>query len=302
MTVARMAGAGLASVVVPFTPDQPAETLVWLSERRVLDVASHYHQFAILLQYAEAALKLRRPVEAGWALHFAAELQGPQAWLPEPFQLPALAHHPLWHTPLRGRTVMLMRPQREHSDFLARLLDTPSFVERYNAFIGQGTAAVEAFVARTQQAPLQTRQIDWVVTTAGGVPLGLACLADIDLENQRAELLIGFPELPGMRQKMVEATLLLLAAAFRHLKLQKLVSYVYQDNVPAQQATMHLGFQSEGVLRSHVRHRLSGDRKDLHVNGLLREDYFQNTYLMRMGKRTAGSRYPLDCLRLNADF
>ena len=124
-------------------------------------------------------------------------------------------------------------------------------------------------------------------------------LADIDLENKRAELLIGFPDLPVMRQRMVESALLLFVAAFACLNLRKLVNYVYQDNLPAQEAALHFGFQREGVLRSHVCHRQSGKRVDLHVFGLLREDFFESSYLRRIGRRAVTPNYPIGCLRLN---
>lgn len=281
----------------PLSRDDQA--LVFLRDKGVLDVGSASHRLDLLLLYSELALKLNRAVEAGWALYFASELQAHQKNLPQPLLLPALLHHPVWCHPLQGRTVMLVRPQAQHRNFLARLLETVSFVERYNSFIGQGKAAIDGFLARAQQAPLQTRQIDWLVTTVDGIPLGLASLADIDLENQRAELLLGFPELPAMRQRMVESALLLFVTAFAYLNLQKIVSYVYQDNLPAQEAALHFGFQKEGVLRSHVRHRQSGKRIDLHVFGLLRADFFASSYLKRMGRRTVTASYPNGCLKLN---
>ena len=277
------------------------EALALLRHRGVLNVGSDGHRLDLLLLYGELALRRGRPVEAGWALHFANEIQEHQKPLPQSLLLPNLLHHPVWSNPLQGRTVMLIRPHERHRTFLGQLLETPSFVQRYNSFIGQGKSAVDGFLLRTQQAPLQTRQIDWLVTTTQGVPLGLASLADIDLENQRAELLIGFPDLPAMRQKMVESALLLFVAAFAYLNLQKLVSFVYDDNLLAQEAALHFGFQREGVLRSHVRHRQYGKRVDLHVFGLLRKDFFENSYLRQIGRRIVTPNYPLGCMKLNFD-
>jgi diamine N-acetyltransferase len=148
--------------------------------------------------------------------------------------------------------------------------------------------------------PLQTKQLDWIVADLSGQPLGLACLADLDFENRRAEWLLGFPELPAMRQKMVEAALLLFVAAFGCLRLEKLYGYVYQSNVPAQEATLHLGFQQEGVLRTHVRNRVTGKREDLHVFGLLRDEFFQNAKLKKMGTRFVSKNFPAGSLNLNA--
>lgn len=289
----------LAATKLSVTND--TEALALLRNRGVLNVGSDGHRLDLLLLYGELALRLGRPVEAGWALHFANETQEHQKPLPQSLLLPNLLHHPVWCSPLQGRTVKLIQPHERHRTFLGQLLETPSFVQRYNSFIGHGKSAVDSFLQRTQQAPLQTRQIDWLATTLQGVPLGLASLADIDLENQRAELLIGFPDLPAMRQKMVESALLLFVAAFAYLNLQKLVSFVYDDNLPAQEAALHFGFQREGVLRSHVRHRQYGKRVDLHVFGLLRKDFFDNSYLRQIGRRIVTPHFPLGCMKLNLD-
>jgi diamine N-acetyltransferase len=146
--------------------------------------------------------------------------------------------------------------------------------------------------------PLQTKQLDWIVADLNGQPLGLACLADLDFESRRAEWLLGFPELPKMRQKMVEAALLLFVAAFACLRLEKVYGYVYQSNVSAQEATLHLGFQKEGVLRTHVRNRVTGKREDLHVFGFLRDEFFESRYLEKLGRKTVSQNYPQGCLKL----
>jgi len=264
----------------------------------VLTPGSSNHQYEALCKYATLALKLQRPIEAGWALHYASELQQASEYLPHDLLMPSLVCHPVWHHPLKSKNLMLIRPQEQHRAFLTELLQTSSFMERYNSFIGNGPAAVEGFIQRTQLPPLQTKQLDWIVADLNGEPIGLACLADLDFESRRAEWLLGFPELPEMRQKMVEAALLLFVAAFSCLRLEKLYGYVYQSNVPAQEATMHLGFQKEGVLRTHVRNRITGKREDLYVFGLLRDEFFESRYLEKLGRRTVSKNYPQGCLRL----
>ena len=104
--------------------------------------------------------------------------------------------------------------------------------------------------------------------------------------------------MPEVRQKMVEAALLLFVAAVGCLRLEKLYGYVYQSNVPAQNATLHLGFQKEGVLRTHVRNRVTGKREDLHVFGFLRDEFFQSHSLEKLGRKTVSKNYPQGCLRL----
>jgi diamine N-acetyltransferase len=271
-----------------------------MKSQGVLTPGASGHQYEALCEYATLALKLQRPIEAGWALHYASELQKPSEYLPQPLLMPSLVCHPVWHHPLKSKNLMLIRPQEQHRAFLTELLQTSSFVERYNSFIGNGPAVVGGFIQRTCLPPLQTKQLDWIVADLNGEPLGLACLADLDFESRRAEWLLGFPELPDMRQRMVEAALLLFVAAFACLRLEKLYGYVYQSNVSAQEATMHLGFQKEGVLRTHVRNRITGNREDLHVFGFLRNEFFESRYLEKLGRKTVSMNYPQGCLKLES--
>ena len=279
---------------------EDALALEFLKTQGVLTPGASAHQYEALCEYATLALKLQRPIEAGWALHYASELQEPSEYLPHDLLMPSLVCHPIWHHPLESKNLMLIRPQEQHRAFLTDLLQTSSFVERYNSFMGNGPAAVEGFIQRTHLPPLQTKQLDWIVTDLNGEPLGLACLADLDFESRRAEWLLGFPELPEMRQKMVEAALLLFVAAFACLRLEKVYGYVYQSNVPAQEATLHLGFQKEGVLRTHVRNRVTGKREDLHVFGILRDEFYQNTKLKKLGDRLISRNFPAGSLNLSS--
>jgi RimJ/RimL family protein N-acetyltransferase len=273
--------------------------LAALRAQGVLIPGASAHQFGALCDYAILALKMQRPIEAGWALHYASELQKPNEHLPHDLLMPSLVCHPVWHHPLKSKSLMLIRPQEQHRAFLTELLQTRSFVERYNSFIGNGPAIVEGYFQRTRLQPLQTKQLDWVVVDLTGKPLGLACLADLDFENRRAEWLLGFPVLPEMRQKMVEAAMLLFSAAFSSLRLEKIYGYVYQDNQAAQDATLHLGFQREGVMRSHIRNRLTAQREDLHIFGLLRNEFLESMRLNRIGRKTVSSKYPSGCLTFN---
>jgi hypothetical protein len=62
---------------------------------------------------------------------------------------------------------------------------------------------------------------------------------------------------------------------------------------------LHLGFQKEGVLRTHVRNRVTGKREDLHVFGFLRDEFFNSQILNRLGQRIVSVKYPAGFLILN---
>ena len=76
--------------------------------------------------------------------------------------------------------------------------------------------------------------------------------------------------------------------AFSKIGIHKLISYVYGDNPKSQRNTLHLGFQQEGLLKSHVVDPASGERLDLYINGCLSTEFFQNKTLMKLASRLLG--------------
>jgi len=115
----------------------------------------------------------------------------------------------------------------------------------------------------------------------------LAELVDINLQNSRAELIVGFPDTQTFGISL-EATLLAIEFAFSKIGIRKLVSYVYGDNPNAQRNTLHLGFQAEGLLRDHVLDAASGECLDLHINGCLASDFFRNEIMLKLARRLLG--------------
>lgn len=63
---------------------------------------------------------------------------------------------------------------------------------------------------------------------------------------------------------------------------------MYGDNHFSQKNTIHLGFEQEGLLKSHVYDPQSDSRLDLYVNGLLEEQFKQNPYYNLMAKKLLG--------------
>jgi RimJ/RimL family protein N-acetyltransferase len=103
-------------------------------------------------------------------------------------------------------------------------------------------------------------------------------------------LLIGVPEPRAGESLALKASIAAIAFAFEQLGLDKLVSYVYGDNPVARANTLHLGFQSEGLLRSHLK---EGDsRLDLHVSGLLRTEFNADSRMQRVRSRWTASPTP----------
>lgn len=207
-----------------------------------------------------------------------------------------LKHAPFWTNPLLGKRVRLTRLVQQHKDFLAECRRNQQFIKKYHLFHKADEHSLMKDIKSAELSPLESAQVQWVVFQ-GEQPIGLAGLVDMDVNNLRAELLIGFPQTPPAGFAL-ETALLIMEFAFDCLGLNKLISYVYADNPDAQLATLHLGFGAEGLLRQHVRDPHSDQAIDLHINGLLAADFFGsaqlNAYFRRLLARpcsTGGERY-----------
>lgn len=186
-----------------------------------------------------------------------------------------------WWKPVTAGSVVLQLPQAEHAAFIESAFGNAGFMQHYHRFQAAGAEAVRRFIDAGRLSPLQRRRIDWVVL-ADGRPAGFAGLVDLDWLSRRGEILIGFPATRA-ESAALRASVAVMVFAFRRLRLEKMVSYVYADNPGAQSNTLHLGFRQEGLLRSHI---ASGtQRVDVHVNGLLRQEFEDNAMLQRLVRR-----------------
>lgn len=191
-----------------------------------------------------------------------------------------------WNEPCRGKRVALIRLNTQHRGFLAACRNNAGFLHHYHLFQSSSAEEIDRDMLKAAKPPIETRQIAWVVEKDGS-PIGLAELVDINLNNSRAEIIVGFPDEQSFGISL-EATLLVIEFAFSKVGIRKLVSYVYGDNPKAQKNTLHLGFQAEGLLREHVVDAASGESLDLHVNGCLASDFFRNKIIMKLANRLLG--------------
>jgi diamine N-acetyltransferase len=193
---------------------------------------------------------------------------------------------PFWWSSVQGRRLILVRKGLQHTDFLIECRQNKDFHHHYNLFQEATPDAVKRELKVADRPPLDSKKIEWVVEK-NGQPIGVAALVDLNMNNSRAELLIGFPgDVSALAT--VEATLLVLEFAFATLGLFKVYSYVYSDNPKGQKNTLSLGFEQEGILKSHVQDPYLKQRLDLYVNGCLQDDFFSNITLMKMAQRLLG--------------
>ncbi len=239
----------------------------------------HKHAFALAAaaRWDEAATACRQALRVAAARAVAA---------PEALAALSLELASRWWQPLAVGGVRLRLPTPVDHDFVATTLARRDFMARYHRYQGSDSVSVTRFIERAARRPSVSRRIDWLVCDRAGRPCGLAALADVDPVQRRAEWLLGLPEGPADPSFSLKAALALLELAFGRLRLRKLVSHVYGDNPQAQRNTLHLGFRAEGLLRAHL--EVDGRALDLHVNGLLAEEFAAEARWSRLRRRWIG--------------
>lgn len=208
------------------------------------------------------------------------------------------AHDPLWWAQPTGRRCRLRRRAPQDLPLVRRLWATPGFLDHFNPAAPPLPARDEdlARILAFEHAalPLQSRSLHWVIETTAGTAFGVASLADIHWGHRRAEFLIGVLE-PPYAGAATEATLLAIDHAFGPLRLNKLVGLVPADNVASLEASAHIGFRSEGVLREQLLHPGSGQSIDLVHMALLAGDTAARARQQRVRRRLLGA--PMEAAR-----
>ena len=248
-------------------------------EQAMQAVAMQPDSYPAIEKLALAAAALYRWDEALEVALRARESLGPSRETPTAIARLLAQLQPRWWRPIRAGAIALHRIDMRHSAFLNRTFGNPGFMNHYHRFQGNDEAAARKFVRLAQLPPFQSRRIDWVIEDTSGSPLGLGAFVDIDWPNRRAEILIGFP---GDRSNSaaLQALVAMLDFCFRRFGIEKVVGYVYGDNPRAQSHAVHFGFKQEGLLRQHI--AADGQRIDLYVNALLREEFVADERLQRL--------------------
>lgn len=105
----------------------------------------------------------------------------------------------------------------------------------------------------------------------GGELAGLVGLHDIDMANGTAQIGYWLTSAQEGRGRMTAAVRALIEVAFEGAKLERVEIRCAAGNVRSQAIPKRLGFTYEGTLRGAQ--RLHGERVDIRVYGLLREEW-----------------------------
>ncbi len=208
--------------------------------------------------------------------------------------------HPAWIQPLVGGKLRLRRQAPDDEDFLARCFADQAFMNKYHRFMVNRQTKQNignTLKQNPRYSVLKQKSVQWLIEQAVGdsqenpryYPIGLASLAEIQLNHQRAEVLIGFPE-PAHRGHgtPLAAMLLLLDFVFNRIGFNKLTSIVYGDNPYSQRSTLALGFSQEGFRPRQLRDLNTGAWLDIYDNGLLQSDFRTQARLARLSGHLLG--------------
>ncbi len=195
--------------------------------------------------------------------------------------------NPTWMMPLEGSRLLLRRYDAQDAAYLHTLFRDKDFMMLYNRTISHHQK-FEEISKKLNQAykthPCKSRTVDWIISRSTDQQvIGIANLVDIQFNHRRAEFMIGIPKLADRASGAgLEASLLILDYAFNKVRLNKLTTIVYGDNLSSQNNTLALGFVQESHLREQLLEPISGKFLDLYGNGMTLSDFRANKRLSRL--------------------
>jgi tetratricopeptide (TPR) repeat protein len=200
---------------------------------------------------------------------------------------------PSWSSVLEGRRLIIRRQDERDANFLSVCYSNTLFLNNYNRYLPRfrhPDVLREQLSAVRRKHPCQVGTVDWIVARSfDSNPIGVASLTDILIKHRRAELLLGFPDKSNQVNGVgIEAALLILDFAFNRIGLNKLISFVYSENVFAQENILGLGFLQEAKFRSHIIDASVQQPLDLLGYGMLVSDFRSNKRISKLSKRLLG--------------
>ena len=168
-------------------------------------------------------------------------------------------------------TDVVLTPLRaEDSDTLFAWINDRALVVLNAPFRPVPRAAHDAWFDAVQRDP--SRVIRAIRDTAEGPVLGTCQLHDLHPVHRTAELQIRIGAASARGRGLgTSAVRALVALAFGELALHRVFVHVFSTNEPAIGLYRKVGFRHEGTLREAA--LIEGRRVDLHVMGLLRDEW-----------------------------
>ena len=193
---------------------------------------------------------------------------------------------PLWNKKISTTKFSLVRRKPEHAEFLIHLWKQPEFLNHFNRLQSDWSNPTElrSKLKKENETPVKlTRSCHWIIESPDKGPEGILSLVDISDVHSRAEVLIGVSADASFKTA-TGAMLLCFQFFFHTMRYEKLMSFIYPDNVHSIKSTLALGFRQEAMLRSHLVNPANNQRHDLIQTGILRTEAF-NPRNQRLAKK-----------------
>ncbi|MGC9387244.1 MAG: hypothetical protein ACP5D0_09875, partial [Hydrogenovibrio sp.] len=100
-------------------------------------------------------------------------------------------YNPKWQAPLQSQRLTLIRLGKKHFSDLLSIRKNTAFQQRYNRFKDSDQDRIIKDLERSERPPLVSGKIEWLIQRHQQT-IGIAGLVDLDPNNKRAELQIGF--------------------------------------------------------------------------------------------------------------
>ncbi|MEA2424780.1 MAG: [ribosomal protein S5]-alanine N-acetyltransferase [Thermoleophilaceae bacterium] len=132
-------------------------------------------------------------------------------------------------------------------------------------------AEASAFIEQMTAQRDSGERLEMVIAGPDDVPIGITGLSELSPRDRRAVVGTWLGRAHWGTGANAESKALILALAFRTIRLQRVSAYAHPDNARSVTALERLGFIQEGVLVGWHLH--GGERRDVAMLRLLSEDW-----------------------------
>jgi ribosomal-protein-alanine N-acetyltransferase len=176
---------------------------------------------------------------------------------------------------VRGPTLSLRYPRPSDAEALLEMGSDPEVTRWFSWGPYETVAEPQAFVARAAELREAGERLEFVIASEDDRALGITGLSEFALRDRRAVVGTWLGREHWGSGANRESKALVLALAFRRLRLQRVTAYAHPENDRSLAALERLGFTREGVLVAWHVHR--GQRRDVTILRLLTEDFEAST-------------------------
>lgn len=173
--------------------------------------------------------------------------------------------------PLANGLVALRAWTEQDLPFIVEACQDPA-ISRYSPVMPSpyGESDARAWLASQEPARRAGHRLALAIVDASSCrALGAVALSDVVLSQRRSAVGYWLAKPARGRGAASEAVRLLSAWAFDALGIGRLELFAHPENVSSRRLAKRCGFTREGLLRSHMLMRNSGERRDSCVYGLL---------------------------------